>query len=501
MSEILKLNISKDYDVNWSLDFIIRDYFQNYFDSVKADPKNLSFENDVDVTVNYSESYCAISGSVIFDWEDLPIIGGTTKKDKNIFAGGFGEGFLIATLCLLKLIPTIRIKQIVGDVELIPFFDSDGKRQILCFEKKVIENKIKGSRLEFFNCDSAFLRIFSNGKSYFNYPENKLFKTLLFNNKELGITIYEIDDKNGRIFYRFQDRGIINSSKYTPIALCYDYESKEIPNTRDRIDLQLAEKNRIFEKTLPFCTDEFSIKNILDLLSKDFAEGNQVLKYLSEAAQKLVKFDYTTKTVDKKIYDFSERFIAQDLNGGNWEIKDFLKRQGYTFCPDYFRYFGMQSAQKMAKAIEDKQRAEKFRDPNIYENRKFNLAYDFYESIFGKKNLRKPLTIFVSELKKGEYTSSSIYLNETVFYNFSEFTATFLHEVAHIKGYDGSSNFTDILTLLIQNLLESHLKISTYKLKWDEINDEQLYSNNKNVFCKSYHKCIIGNTAFKSNII
>ena len=155
--------------------------------------------------------------------------------------------------------------------------------------------------------------------------------------------------------------------------------------------------------------------------------------------------------------------------------------QGYTFCPDYFRYFGMQSAQKMAKAIEDKQRAEKFRDPNIYENRKFNLAYDFYESIFGKKNLRKPLTIFVSELKKGEYTSSSIYLNETVFYNFSEFTATFLHEVAHIKGYDGSSNFTDILTLLIQNLLESHLKISTYKLKWDEINDEQLYSNNKNI--------------------
>ena len=397
-SEIIRLNILKEYDVNWSLEFIIRDYIQNYFDSTKEFPEK-NFHNDVELEVDFNSKRCSVYGKIEFDWENLKYIGGTTKQDKNKFAGGFGEGFLIATLCLFKLKPDIKINQKVGNIELIPFIDSDGKRKELCFEKRELsENEsIIGSKLTFSNCDTQFLRVFSNGKGYFNYPQNPLFKKLLYQDEKNGINIYSIDDRKGKIFYRFQDRGNIvaySSKKTVPFAICYNFAHPEIPNTRDRIDLQQAEKNRIFEKTLNCIQDKNAIISIIDLCQPDWQEGNVVLNYTSNSASKLVNWDWSKNEVKPVLYEFPEHFIADDSRSRgyyseDYEIKRIIEREGFQFCNDYMRYFGMPSFKKLAGIHRDKIKAEKFRSPTKFELEKYNLMYDFYDLITNKNEYRR----------------------------------------------------------------------------------------------------------------
>jgi len=138
--EIIRLNILEEYDVNWSLEFIVRDFVQNYYDSL-IDHSEYSFHNDIDIAIDHLEEKGSIKGPIEFDWEELKYIGGTSKNDRDKYAGGFGEGFLIACLCLLKLSPKIKISIQIGNVELRPFIDSDGRRKEMCFEKIIISPK------------------------------------------------------------------------------------------------------------------------------------------------------------------------------------------------------------------------------------------------------------------------------------------------------------------------------------------------------------------------
>ena len=471
MKEILNLNIAKNYDVNWNLEFIIRDYFQNYFDSVGKS----RFGSEIVLEMDKERKYCSISGPEIFDWTELPLIGGTSKKDfKDRFAGGFGEGFPIATLCLLKIKPDITISQRVGNITLRPYFDKIGNREILHFEKNEITGDFIGSKLEFSNCDSEFIRIFSKGKSFFNFPENELFKEEIYTDLKNGISIFKTESPGkGKIFYRYQDRGTISeySTVSTPFAICYDFEILKIPNSRDRIDLTPGEKKRIFRLTLAEITEASAAIKILDNYQNEFTRPNIVLEHLSISAHRYL---------DKIGFVFKEDLLANDLY--HYEYTQRLLALGYKLCPSYFKNFGVKSAKELFTSLEKIALGEKIRNPTHYESQKFDLAYEFLDTLLGRPKIRKPLTVFVSALKQGEYTNSAIYLNERIFNDdFGLFLSVFLHEVSHEKGSDGSAAFTDILTRLIQLIITNHLIIQNFKKKWDEIHEKHLLSNNRQI--------------------
>ena len=79
-------------------------------------------------------------------------------------------------------------------------------------------------------------------------------------------------------------------------------------------------------------------------------------------------------------------------------------------------------------------------------------------------------------LKHGRgYQSIEVYLAATVFISdFARALAVFLHEHAHIFGYDGSRGFTDALTELLEALISHRAALDTYEHEWQAARQEVL---------------------------
>lgn len=107
--EMIPLGIAIDYPVQWDIHHIIRDFVQNFYDSIGVE--NFANEFKYDIYLNTPDYPCGnktldVKMSTFghpFSYHWLTCIGGSTKTGKNGYAGKYGEGFKIAMLCLLKL--------------------------------------------------------------------------------------------------------------------------------------------------------------------------------------------------------------------------------------------------------------------------------------------------------------------------------------------------------------------------------------------------------------
>jgi len=92
---LLPLNLIYDYPVHWSLFKVLRDFVQNFYDAVGWRSWSRRF------TYTYSGGTLYMEAKdVSFSYEWLVPIGASTKRGDNAdYAGYFGEGFKIASLC------------------------------------------------------------------------------------------------------------------------------------------------------------------------------------------------------------------------------------------------------------------------------------------------------------------------------------------------------------------------------------------------------------------
>src|SRR5439155_5065111 len=74
----------------------------------------------------------------------------------------------------------------------------------------------------------------------------------------------------------------------------------------------------------------------------------------------------------------------------------------------------------------------------------------------------------LGELKRGRsYRDREVFLAEQVLIaDFPEALAVFLHEHAHIFGYDGSRGFTDALTELLETVVRHRNDLDPYEKEW-----------------------------------
>ena len=91
-----------------------------------------------------------------------------------------------------------------------------------------------------------------------------------------------------------------------------------------------------------------------------------------------------------------------------------------------------------------------------------NNLYDVtFRKIFCKELL--------GELKNNnEYNSKTVYLHKDLFKSsFSRIFSIFLHELSHCHGSgDGEREFSDMLTVLLQNSIEKSSVIAKYSKEW-----------------------------------
>jgi hypothetical protein len=98
-SELISLNLIFTYPVEWTRYKVMRDFIQNFFDAVGPDKwkDRFSYRRE-------GNALLLVGHDVSFSYDWLIHIGASTKRnsDEEYYAGFFGEGFKIASLCALR---------------------------------------------------------------------------------------------------------------------------------------------------------------------------------------------------------------------------------------------------------------------------------------------------------------------------------------------------------------------------------------------------------------
>lgn len=96
--KLITLNLIYDYPVKWSKYKVLRDLVQNFYDSVRHQGWHERFSSQ-----RAEDALVFEAKKVSFSYDWLIHIGASTKREKpGEYAGYFGEGFKIASLCALR---------------------------------------------------------------------------------------------------------------------------------------------------------------------------------------------------------------------------------------------------------------------------------------------------------------------------------------------------------------------------------------------------------------
>ena len=158
--------------------------------------------------------------------------------------------------------------------------------------------------------------------------------------------------------------------------------------------------------------------------------------------------------------------------------------------PSYFSSFGVESSldafirnkENTEKRIKNKKTA----DLSPKENRAIDFLFKAskginpgFTNLFNRDDEDNNLydvkfrKIFCKELlgelkNNNEYNSKTVYLHKDLFKcSFGKIFSIFLHELSHSHGSgDGEREFSDMLTVLLQNSIEKNNVISKYSKEW-----------------------------------
>ena len=185
---------------------------------------------------------------------------------------------------------------------------------------------------------------------------------------------------------------------------------------------------------------------------------------------------------------FGSQFFARTTSPNaavNLQYREFEQtwlQEGRKPLPAYFHTFGVLNAEDQAEALkrqalaEQKQRHQ--RAPSVAERQALGvltetirlLAPDILTLLHGKhvQYTVAETEVLLGELKQHRhYASVEVFLSAQVFgKDFAAALAVFLHEHAHIFGYDGSRGFTDALTQLIETTVRQRQHLDRPEAAW-----------------------------------
>ena len=265
-SKIIPLNIVYTYPVHWDSFHILRDYVQNFYDSVPVDQWSKRFQyefHDGTLTMRVEDT--------TFSYEWLLHIGASTKTNSTEkHAGYFGEGFKIASLCALRD-KNWKIQMHSGNWSLNVICSDqtiDGQNvKMLAYdvtETNVIEQK---SELILQGVTDNDFALFKTVLNSFYYPENKLLGEKIWEGAEGAVytrSKVEYDRKfpytydygrKGIVFCGYQLRG---SNPFDLVICLHDFEQ----NDRERDNLLTMEVVTIFKRISVHLTASASFRMV-----------------------------------------------------------------------------------------------------------------------------------------------------------------------------------------------------------------------------------------------
>ncbi|HEY5561591.1 MAG TPA: hypothetical protein VIK72_07500 [Clostridiaceae bacterium] len=507
ITKVLPLNLIFDYPINWSKYKVLRDFIQNFYDSVSYKNFNNSFSYKI-LEDNILELRCK---DVAFNYNWLIHIGASSKReDKGKFAGYFGEGFKMAALCALRDYAwNVTMSSQNWSLEVTSTITEIDTKKLTTLAYMVEETDIsqKDTVLRISNFKGQDLNIFIAAVYTFYYKENPLFGQLIWEDEMCAIYrrsklqkpkefpyAYK-SSRNGIVFGAYQALGALD----LPFVFClHSYRNDDrdrnyfsdideinilvgaIRNVPPSVALVLLEDYKKYWYTYPkskYGYDSFYtvIKNLIKRLA---LSSNQVSIFITSNPRLLV----AEETKNSNIASKNRRKQAL-----SWlRVQD----ENYNLVQDSFQYLGVNTLEEKCNANNG---FTLICPPNSTELKYINVlevcVSELFKDFLNIKELPVCQVIANSQaswngmadclkLKEKKYNKygyriryelphvsiKRIFLNKD---NFDNALSTYLHELTHAFGGDSSVGFSRALTKVLNITIFNLTEINKYKKLWE----------------------------------
>ena len=473
-------SVTTSWGVNWDEDYIARDLMQNFFDA------NRDRIDQVRVLVDGST--VEITAPAAFELVRLFYLGSEKGSDD---VGQYGEGFKAAAVCLLR---DHGIEPIVLSGDQVVYLRIESQKvagtqlQPVVYDFFRSSESFAGARMILRGCSKNLIIALKNGLTHFFHEQNPLLGTKLWSSWDGLFAAYSSTTATGHVFYQRLKRGEIPD---IPVVLVinkgFERIEKKIRSDRDRnafggalldVFYQIFARSGVRES---HAGQEAIVAAARDtwirghpLLSQIAESGRYRTPWQPEAMKKIFGDGYYAQCTSQN--------GAESLEFENWERK--WREEGRIGLPGYFKWFGVMNASARCaeirrKAIEE-EKTRHHRSLSKAEQGALSIlsevVRDLAPAVMSHFDQRRTTysvaetEIVLGQLKEARsYHQREVFLSSRVFVgDFGEALAIFLHEHAHIFGYDGSRGFTDGLTELLETVVRERRQLDQYETKWEQ---------------------------------
>jgi len=474
--------VTTAWGVNWDEEYIARDLMQNFFDANRDQLDQVLVQNIGPDVV--------ISAPASVHLERLFYLGSEKGEDD---VGQYGEGFKVAAACLLRDHGVTPIALSGNDVAVLQISERTVADTQMCpieYDFYRNDHVVPGTVLVLPGCSRKLIQAMKAGLSHFFHDGNPLLGAKLWSSSGEEFQLYESSNTSGHIFYRKLKRGEIEG---IPVVLVINkqYQSIERKISKDR------DRNAFGEEVMRLFFNQFAEYGlkynlhgqqvIVQAAKSCWEKGHPLLSEIAGAARSSWPSSRAMEVFGCGHYARS----SHDSDASTQLEIDRLERcwreEGRQLLPGYFRAFGVINAEVEIRQLREKANEESKKNnqrrPTTAEQTAIHLLSGVLQelapeiaAVFNRRITNYTVAkteVVLGQLKSDRsYRSHNVFLAESVFVSdFPEALATFLHEHAHIFGYDGSRGFTDSLTGLLETVVRLRNDLDPFEAGWEDVRD------------------------------
>lgn len=488
------------YAVKWELYTVMNNFVQNFYDAV--DCKNFMEHFDY----KFDQGTIVLKSDVGFSKEWLYFMGASSKRAaERKYAGGFGEGFKIASLVAYR------------DFDLgIQMESRDWKLSVTEADDEIdgVGIKVLAYDIDDRNYEESATLTLTNAKvehfeeirrqiDHFYYEGNAKFGKVISQGNDYAIYESVRDPRErrnwGSIFINYQWRDCLD----LPIVVC-NHNFEVTGDDRDRTSISLYDSNCAIREVfgqidadealllLEICRprwkntygNDYRGRNwygMLEILINKVVNNHRVKReFLDKYEHQIVTtgFSWWTHSFRKKMA--LEWFRQSDYHSKNSIVSDLFTKFGvhsiYELCEKnngFDEDAEPNEVQKKYIKILEKVAKEYFDDLICYETLpECRILLNKEAPILGKAFSKKEDARIGNNYGHVVKTRvSCIYLQSHILKQgmFSEALVVYLHELLHQFGGDSSRQFKEVLVQMSQIIVDNMIEINVYTQEWRTI--------------------------------
>ncbi len=504
--DIVSLNLVYTYPVRWSKYKVLRDLIQNFYDAVGPDEWKNRFIHRRDDNKLIME---VTDVSFSYDW--LIHIGASTKRDSDgLYAGYFGEGFKIASLCALRDHSwgiSMTSKDWDLEVTTTNINIDNSTLKSLAYRIKKYSKQHTCTTLTISSFREYEMKIFECARLSFYYRDNPLFGREIWSSRLAAIYLRSKVPKpyDYPSTYQYTGQGIIFSgfqalgSLPNPLIFCIHNQP---PMDRERNSFYQMDVISIIKKIVKTIPSKPAYELLILLKNQwyrypkkkyDFNSWYKIIRNLAEITAESEEY------VKKFREEFPNLLVARKIASNNIAQKNkrtqalaWLRQQDikYKLVQNGFLKLGYP---ELELVCEENDGFNVTRLPMEKEKRYIELLEivtkvlfeDYMESdrlpparIIKNENgvwqgmtscIKLTKTIATSSGRHIRFKLPYIALKGSLFCknNFSKSMTTYLHEFAHSFGGDHSANYSYVISDFLEIILTNYKIVDKFSALWD----------------------------------